>query len=79
MPGVGRPGRTVDRAGRVLPWTRVAERVDELVALLAHADPLEAVVVQPGLQPDHVLLRVRLRGLSVLDRKVVVDPVRSRA
>ena len=40
--------------------------------------PLEAVVVEPRLEPVDVLLGAGARP-SVLDRDVVVDPIRRRA
>ena len=73
------PFEEVDRPARVLLRIGVPQRVDEVLALLPDLDPLQAVVVQPGLEAVDVPLRVRLAGLSALDRKVGVDPVRSLA
>ena len=73
-----RPADEVDRLGRVLLDVRVLEVRRDLVALLADIQALEPVVVQPELEIVDALLEPGLAGLSVLDRKVVLDPIRRR-
>ena len=47
--------------------------------LPADLDPLQVMLIEPDLEAIHVALGVGLPGLSALDRKVGVDPVRRRS
>ena len=68
--------KKVDRRRGVLLDVLALDVGGEVLALLADVDPLEVVRVEPALQAVDVLLESRLRALSVLLRKVGVDPVR---
>ena len=65
----------VQRLRRVLLDILRPDRVEELVATLLDVDPLQVVRVEPQLQPVDIALRVGLPGLSVLGRKVRIDPM----
>src|SRR5262249_58201981 len=56
-----------------------AQRIDPVVALLADLDPLEAVVVEQGLQPVDVLLGLGLARRATVYRDVLVGAVGSVA
>ena len=65
----------VDHPRRVLLDVLRLDAVHEVVELLADLDPPQPVVVQKDLEAVDVALGVRLRRLSVLVRKVGVDPM----
>ena len=65
----------VDRLRRVLLDVLALDVRGEVLALFADVHPLEVMRVEPQLEAVDVLLEPRLGALSVLARKVGVDPI----
>ena len=65
----------VDHPRRVFLDVLRADVVDGVVELLADLDSAQSVVVEPDLQAVDVALGMSLRRLSVLGRKVGIDPM----
>ena len=60
---------------RVLLDVLRPDLVEELLTLVLDVDAAQVVVVEPALEARKILLGARLRWVSGIDRKVVVDPV----